>query len=226
MRTGCMGVTFLVASSLLAQAPALVELHDARFNVSALGPTGWTFAATSTSHAALHGATGTIDISVAVSSPSPATSLGPNLGKAVGPWTCTETAVAGTCVKGTDGGVISVSLTTSASTAYRQLGGLELVRRIGDSARGFRAAPSKSVAPAATGFPACDAYFATVRRYLQCSMVPAAAKAAAQQGLDQAAAALAQISSTSPDVQKQVQAQCTQSENALKQSASAMGCAL
>ena len=226
MRVGILwNIAVLVATSAFAQAPALVELSDARFGVGALGPKGSTLTASSVSAAAIRGSTVTISITAVAAPATGASLIGAGLTqRSLGPWTCTENLASGRCAKTIDGGAISVTVAASNPADYRRMGGLELVRQVGDSAHGFRPSPRPS--PGLASLPACDAYLREVQRFIQCPKVPEQTKDAAWQAVTQMEDAFRQVASLPPEAQKQAEAQCTQADNALRQSAAAMGCPL
>jgi hypothetical protein len=144
---------------------------------------------------------------------------------------CTETGTVGRCARTLSGGVLVVTLTAGTAVAFRTLGGVNLVREVGESARGFRPAATLSTRPASptnTGIPDCDAYIALVTRYMQCDKIPQGARDAAKQGLDQMQAGWQQLKDPSmPAEARQAAANaCKQATDALRQGASAMGCPL
>ena len=81
-------------------------------------------------------------------------------------------------------------------------------------------------APGSTGVPECDAYIATLERYVQCAKVPVEAKQAVQQAIPQLLDGWKQLRDpgVAPEVRRATADACRQAAGALRQAAAQTGC--
>ncbi len=90
------------------------------------------------------------------------------------------------------------------------------------------AAASGGTASADTGVPECDDYLKAFDKYMSCDKIPAQAKDASKQGIEQMKQGWAMLKDPNvpAEAKKAAADACKQAVDALKQSASAMGCSL
>ncbi|MCA9679347.1 MAG: hypothetical protein H6708_17215 [Kofleriaceae bacterium] len=91
-------------------------------------------------------------------------------------------------------------------------------------AGGDQGGGDEAAAGGGTGLPDCDAYVASMEKYMQCDKVPQAARDAAKQGMDAMKSGWGDMSGMPDDAKKQANDACKQAVDAMKQGAQAMGC--